>query len=73
MKPHTLPGPVPRPGQQVRWRHPRMACALGRFEAFGPGPFEVVGVVASAHTGLPVALVVRAAEGEMVIDAAWLG
>jgi len=50
-----------------------MACALGRFETFGPGPFEVVGVIPSAETGLPVALVVRGAGGEVVIDAAWLG
>jgi hypothetical protein len=49
-----------------------MACALGRFATYGPGPFEVVGVRYSDR-GVPLTLIVRAEYGDMEIDAAWLG
>jgi hypothetical protein len=61
---------LPQPGEQVRWWHPRMAFALGRFSAYGPGPFEVVAVV---DGGGRDALLVTTEFGEREIDAAWLG
>lgn len=61
---------LPRPGEQVRWRHPRMAFALGRFSAYGPGPFGMVAVV---DRGGQDALLVNTEFGEREIDAAWLG
>jgi hypothetical protein len=67
-----LPGPLPRPGEQVRWRHPRLAWARGRFSAYGPGPFEVVAVVRGGPDA-PLALLVRTEFGERAIDAVWLG
>jgi hypothetical protein len=72
MPSHFPPGPLPSPGQQVRWRHPRLACALGRFNAFGPGPFEVIGARERGAQGGTV-LVVQTESGAREIDAAWLG
>ena len=74
--PHTgqtvLP-PLTQPGEQVRWRHPRMAFALGRFSAYGPGPFEVVAVIDRGGREGTLALLVRTQFGEREIDAVWLG
>src|SRR4051812_22327300 len=33
------------PGAKAHWKDPRHARALGWADAYGPGPFEVVGVV----------------------------
>jgi hypothetical protein len=44
-----------------------MAFALGRFYAYGPGPFEVVAVVDGGG------LLVKTEFGEREIDATWLG
>jgi CheY-like chemotaxis protein len=68
----SLPRPLPQPGEQVRWRHPRLAFARGRFSAYGPGPFEVVAVVRGGPAA-PLALLVRTEFGERAIDAVWLG
>jgi hypothetical protein len=69
----AVPPPLPWPGEQVRWRHPRLAFALGRFSAYGPGPFEVVAVVDRGGWDAPLALLVKTEFGEKEIDAAWLG
>jgi hypothetical protein len=53
-------------------RCPRLPFALGRFSAYGPGPFEVVAVVPGGPAA-PLALVVRTECGEREIEAAWLG
>jgi hypothetical protein len=65
--------PQPQPGDVVAWRHPRMACALGRFHAYGPGPFEVVFVFYQEGRSSPSFLLVRTPFGERKIEAAWLG
>jgi hypothetical protein len=65
--------PLPQPGQPARWRHPRRALALGRFNAFGPGPFEVLEVRDRRAEGGTLALLVRTDSGEKEIDAEWLG
>jgi hypothetical protein len=67
------PEPPPQAGQEVRWRHPRRAFALGRFHAYGPGPFEVLAVVGRGGVGPPPALVIQTDLGPKEIDAAWLG
>jgi hypothetical protein len=67
------PEPPPLPGQQVRWRHPWRAFALGRFHVYGPGPFEVLAVIDQGGLGPPLALVVQTEFGPREIDAAWLG
>jgi hypothetical protein len=69
----AVPPPLPRPGEQVRWRHPRLAFTLGRFSAYGPGPFEVVAVVDRGGRDAPLDLLVETEFGEKEIDAAWLG
>jgi hypothetical protein len=73
MKPPSFPGPLPLPGQQVRWRHPRLALALGRFNAFGPGPFEVLEVIDRRDQGGALLLLVRSSAGVREIPAVWLG
>lgn len=55
------------PKGKVRWRHPRLASALGRFEAYGPGPFELITVVDGNSR-----VVVKTEFGEREIDAVWL-
>jgi hypothetical protein len=69
----TAQAVLPRPGEQVRWRHPRLAFALGRFSAYGPGPFQVVAVVDRGGRDAPLALLVQTELGEREIDAVWLG
>jgi hypothetical protein len=68
MRPYLFP--AARPGQLVRWRHPRRACALGLFDWLGPGPFEVVAVAERAG-GLR--LLVQAETGLKDVPSAWLG
>jgi hypothetical protein len=67
------PEPLPQPGQVVRWQHPRLACALGRFSMFGPGPFEIVAIGRGRGQHALVTYLVRTPEGPREIDAAWLG
>jgi hypothetical protein len=68
-----LPMPeLPCPGQKVRWRDGRHARAIGWLEAYGPGPFEVVGVVDKSHLDIPTAVVVRTALGDREINEVWL-
>ena len=69
----AVPPPLPQPGEQVRWQHPRLAFALGRFYAYGPGPFEVVAVVDRGGRDAPAALLVKTEFGEREIDAVWVG
>ena len=61
-----FPEPFPQIGQPLRWRHPRMAFALGWFHAYGPGPFEVVGLVGHA-------VLVKTELGVKPIDAVRVG
>jgi hypothetical protein len=68
-----FPEPFPQIGQPLRWRHPRMAFALGWFHVYGPGPFEVAAVLDRPEQGLPLALLVNTECGPREIDAAWLG
>jgi hypothetical protein len=63
---------LPRPGQQVRWRQPEHAHALGWQDAYGPGPFEVVRVVDKADLGIPAGVVVKTDLGEREINEVWL-
>jgi hypothetical protein len=63
---------LPRPGQKVRWRDSRHARAIGWLDAYGPGPFEVVGVVDKSSLGIPVAVVVKTDLGEREINVVWL-
>jgi hypothetical protein len=50
-----------------------MAFALGRFSAYGPGPFEVVAVIDRGGREGTLALLVRTEFGEREIGAVWLG
>jgi hypothetical protein len=68
-----FPEPLPQPGEVVRWRHPRLAFALGWFNAFGPGPFEVVGILDSDDLGPPLSVLVKTPFGDEPIDARWVG
>jgi CheY-like chemotaxis protein len=61
----------PRPGQQVRWRDAWHAHALGWLYSYGPGPFEVVGVV--GHAGLPAGLLIKTDLGVQEVNEVWLG
>jgi hypothetical protein len=49
-----------------------MARALGRFDAYGPGPFEVVAVQGGGPHA-PTSLIINTEFGPKVIDAVWLG
>jgi hypothetical protein len=73
----TIPAPklmpdLPRPGQKVCWRNRRRARACGWEELFGPGPYEVVGLVGRSDGGLAANLVVRTNLGERAIPEVWL-
>jgi hypothetical protein len=63
---------LPRSGQQVRWRSPRGARAWGWADLFGPGPFEVAGVVDNSACGLAAGLVLRTRIGDREIPEVWL-
>lgn len=73
MRAEAFAEPLAQPGQVVRWRHPRRACALGLFNVFGPGPFEVVGVVDERDQDRPLAFIIQTQSGEKEINAAWVG
>jgi hypothetical protein len=73
----TAPGPkhmpaLPRPGQKVRWRNRPHARACGWEDFFGPGPYEVVGVVDRSDLGLAANVVVRTNIGEREVPEVWL-
>jgi hypothetical protein len=73
----TTPDPklmrqLPRPGQKVRWRHPEYARAWGWEDLFGPGPYEVVGLVDQSDRGLAANIVLRTRIGERAIPEVWL-
>jgi hypothetical protein len=63
---------LPRPGQKVRWRNRRRARAWGWEALFGPGPFEVMGIVGRSERGLAANLVLRTNLGAQVIPEVWL-
>jgi len=63
---------LPRPGQQVRWRQPEHAHALGWAATLGTGPFEVVGVVDKSEQGIPPAVIIKTQLGEREINSVWL-
>jgi hypothetical protein len=64
--------PLPQPGQQLRWRHPRRAFALGWFNVFGPGPFEFLGVVDEPEPDAPLTFIIQTEFGVKAIDAVWV-
>ena len=71
----TIPEPMPelpRPGQKVRWRNPHEARAWGWGDLFGPGPFEVVGIVDNSECGLAASIVLRTRIGKREIPEVWL-
>jgi hypothetical protein len=57
----------------VRWRHPRLAFALGWFNVFGPGPFQVIGLHDGNDQDLPLSIVVETPFGDKPINARWVG
>jgi hypothetical protein len=63
---------LPRPGEKVRWRNRRRARACGWEDLFGPGPFEVVGLVDRSDRGLAANVVLRTQMGEREIPEVWL-
>jgi hypothetical protein len=69
--PKPMPG-LPRPAQKVCWRHPDQARAWGWEAVFGPGPFEVVGILDNSDLGLATGLVLRTDLGEWAIAEVWL-
>jgi hypothetical protein len=73
MRTPPFPGTLPQPGEEVRWRHPRRALALGWFDVFGPGPFTLVGVLDRSDQDVPLAFVIQTEFGDKEIDAVWLG
>jgi hypothetical protein len=58
---------LPRPGQKVRWRNRRRARVYGWEDLFGPGPYEVVGLVDRSNRGLATNIVLRTNMGEREI------
>ena len=63
---------LPRPGQQVRWRDLAGVRAWHWTEVFGPGPFEVVGLVDHSDQCLAAGVLVRTLIGEREISEVWL-
>jgi hypothetical protein len=63
---------LPRPGQKVRWHNRRRARACGWETVFGPGPYEVVGLVDRSDRGLAANIVLRTNMGEREIPEVWL-
>jgi CheY-like chemotaxis protein len=66
-----MPG-LPRPGQWVRWRDAWHAHALGWLYLYGPGPFEVVGVVGNTPRELPAGLLLQTDLGPRPVCEVWL-
>jgi hypothetical protein len=56
----------------VRWTDPEHARAWGWEDLFGPGPYEVVGLVGRNDRGLAANLVLRTRIGEREIPEVWL-
>ena len=67
------PPPVAQPGQWVRWRHPRLALARGWFNAYGPGPFQVVRFGGGNNGTGAVTYIVQTALGERPLSSLWVG
>ena len=63
---------LPRRGQRVRWRDARHVHLLGWSEAYGDGPFEVLGVVDHRAQDIPNGLVLHTRRGEREINEVWL-
>jgi CheY-like chemotaxis protein len=63
---------LPRPGQRIHWRNPRHAHAIGWLYSYGPGPFEVVGVVDRSRRGLPAGVLLKTDLGEKEVNEVWL-
>jgi hypothetical protein len=71
----SIPGRMPerpRVSAKVRWRDPGNARAWGWVDLFGPGPFELVGVVDRSGHGLAASLVLRTGLGDREIPEVWL-
>ena len=66
------PPPLPPPGHKVRWRDPRHARALYWEEAYGPGPFEVIGLVNERRPGPLRGILLKTKLGEREINEVWL-
>ena len=63
---------LPRPGQKVRWRNPLDARRRGWEDVFGPGPYEVVGLVDQSDGGLAANIVLHTSMGERAVPEVWL-
>jgi hypothetical protein len=63
---------LPRPGQLVHWRNVRHAHALGWVDAYGPGPFVVIGTVDKSPQGIPDAVILQTPLGEKEVNQVWL-
>jgi CheY-like chemotaxis protein len=63
---------LPHPGQRVCWRDSWHAHALRWLYTYGPGPFEVVGVVDKSHHGLPNGLFIKTDLGRKEVSEVWL-
>jgi CheY-like chemotaxis protein len=63
---------LPRPGQRVCWRDAWHAHAIRWLYAYGPGPFEVVGVVDKSGQGLPAGVLIKTHLGEKEVSEVWL-
>jgi hypothetical protein len=65
--------PLPVPGQELRWRHPRRASALGWFHVYGPGPFPFLGVIERPGEETSQDFLIQTEFGAQVIDPHWVG
>lgn len=63
---------LPQTGQHVRWRNPEQLRWTGWVDAFGAGPFEVVGLVDHSAQDIPAGLLLRTRRGEREINQVWL-
>jgi hypothetical protein len=63
---------LPQPGEWVRWRDPEPARSQWWDESYGPGPFEVVGVVDHTADDLPHGIVLKTRLGEREVNEVWL-
>jgi hypothetical protein len=63
---------LPGPGEKVRWRNPRHAWFLGWEDAYGPGPFEVIGLVNERRPGPLRGILLKTKLGEREINEVWL-
>jgi hypothetical protein len=63
---------LPQQGEWVRWRNPLHAKALWLDETFGPGPFQVVGVVDHTQEDIPWGIIIQTEQGELEVNEVWL-